>query len=430
MARVSKVFLITSYTVFFTVLGIAALLIVSAILKTIEAQKVSLQIHDYKDIHRFDPLREGGHLLPNINGWMRGETLDRPVRIVTNSKGFRNNREFDYTVPSQSQRILFLGDSYVDGMRTDQQQTIGHILEQRLNMDACTDQIDTYEVMISGHNNPANAWYHYQEFGHRYHPQVVILGATLGNDLTWHSYRSTFQPAINDRGKRILLWQTDGPQAANPAQGWFPNEAYTTPEKFLLLERIESRLRGYLHSLFPVWGGYLVPAATYPASNDRRHVDMQDFSTSLGLFYQPILPEIEQQFVSFLEVIDGLKEAVSNHGGHLAVVLFPTRLQASTEEWDLFRKFYFLNPLKFDLSYPNRRIMEYCRTHSVQCVDLLPSFQTHYDTNQGPLYRPHGDMHMNDAGQKLVADELFSSVKQLLASRGVLFRPCTRKSPT
>ena len=429
MARVSKVFLIRIYALFLTVLGIATLFIVYAILTTKEAQKVFQHLYDYKDIQRFDPLREGGHLLPNINGWMKGETLDRPVRIVTNSKGFRNSREFDYIVPSRAQRILFLGDSFVDGMRTDQQQTIGYLLEQRLNTDACTDQIDTYEVMISGHNNPANAWYHYQEFGHRYHPQVVILGATLGNDLTWHSYRSTFQPAINSRGKRILVWQTDGLQS-KPAQGWFPSEAYIPPERFLLLERIESRLRGYFHSLFPKWGGYLVPAATYPASNDRRHVDMQDFSTSLGLFYQPILPEIEQQFVSFLEVLDGLKESVSDHGGDLAVVLFPTRLQASTEEWDLFRKFYFLDPLKFALSYPNRRIMEYCQTHSLQCTDLLPSFQTHYDTNQGPLYRPHGDMHMSEAGQKLAADELFASVKQLLASRGVLFRPCTQRSPT
>jgi len=77
-------------------------------------------------------------------------------------------------------------------MRTDQRETIGFLLEQRLNKEACTDEIDRYEVMISGHNNPANAWYHYQEFGHRYHPHIVILGTTLGNDLTWHSYRSTF----------------------------------------------------------------------------------------------------------------------------------------------------------------------------------------------------------------------------------------------
>lgn len=360
---------------------------------------------------------------------MKGQTLDQPVRIVTNSKGFRNSREFDYTVPSRSQRILFLGDSYVDGMRTDQQQTIGYLLEQRLNADACTEQIDTYEVLISGHNNPANAWYYFQELGHRYHPQLVILGVTLGNDITWHSYRSTFQPAMNDSGKRILVWQADGFQS-KAAQGWFPSEAYVPPEKFLLLERIESRLRGYLHDLFPKWGGYLVPAATYPASNDRRHVDMQDFSTSLGLFYQPILPEIEQQLISFLEVIDGLADSVSDHGGHLAVVLFPTRLQASTEEWNLFRKFFFLNPLKFDLSYPDRRIMEYCRTHSMPCLDLLPSFRSHYDTNQGPLYRPHGDMHMNEAGQKLVADELFSFVKRSLDSGGVLFQPCIRRSPT
>ena len=42
--------------------------------------------------------------------------------------------------------------------------------------------------MISGHNNPANAWYYYQQHGRTYHPDLVILGLTIGNDFISHNY--------------------------------------------------------------------------------------------------------------------------------------------------------------------------------------------------------------------------------------------------
>ena len=218
MAHVSRTLLRTLYIIYLAGLVSCALLIVHTIFKTAKAKEAAQDLLDYDNIHRWDALREGGHLLPNLNGWIKGETLDRPVRIITNSKGFRNNREFDYNVSPRTLRILFLGDSYVDGMRTDQAQTIGYLWEHLLNRESCSDQTDAHEVMISGHNNPADAWYYYQEFGHRYHPQLVILGVTLGNDLTWHGYRSTFQPAINRNGKRILVWQKDTHQSS-PEQG-------------------------------------------------------------------------------------------------------------------------------------------------------------------------------------------------------------------
>ncbi|HEU4683870.1 MAG TPA: hypothetical protein VFS39_05145 [Nitrospira sp.] len=411
--KIEKSFIRKLYVGFLLVIGLLAITIIQAVVKTVETQKRSANIIDYKDIQKFNPRREGGHLLPNIDGWMKGESLDRPVRIITNSKGFRNDREFDHYVPPGTMRILFLGDSYVDGMRTDQRDTIGYQLEQRLNLKATGSNKDRYEVMISGHNNPTNAWYYYQEFGHHYHPQIVILGVTLGNDLTWHSYRSTFQPMVNSKGEAMLAWNGKLVQSQS-ASSYLPKEAYIDPSAYLFFKRIESRLRSTLHDLFPQWGGYLIPAATYPAINDRRQVDMEDFSTSLGLFYQPVLPHIEQQYVNFAEVITGFKSMVENHGASFIIVLFPTRLQASAKEWQLFLKFYFLESSKFDLSYPNQRILELCKNESLHCIDLLPAFKAHYDLGGLPLYRPHGDMHMNETGQRISADEIFSFLRHSL----------------
>ncbi len=381
----------------------------------------SRSVPDYDAVYRFDRRREGGHLLPNQNGWMKGERLDHPVRIITNSKGFRNDREFEYAVPAHTFRILFLGDSYVDGMRTDQTRTIGYLLEQALNKNEKVDGINAYEVMISSHSDPADAWYYYQEFGFRYHPQLILLGVTIGNDLTRHGYRSSLWPETDANGNRVLtLKKSDGQHTEK--ESWFPEEAYVPEQKISLLNRTQCRVREWVHNIFPLWAGYLVPASywyTDPPFDTRRHVQMQSMTTSLGLAYRPVPAEIEKQYVNFEEVLDGFASAAKHRGSGLAIVLFPTRLQSSEKEWQLFVKFYSINPSKFDLKYPDRRIGEFCRKRGIPCLDLLPAFEEHYRQSNKPLYRPHGDMHFNEDGQALAAREIHPFIKKFLPDKKI-----------
>ena len=158
--------------------------LLTQLLQTLGRQADLQRLPDYDQLAQFDPEREGGHLRPNLDLDVRGEF--GAVRFITNSKGFRDNREYDYLPLPEVYRILLLGDSYVDGMRTDQEHTIGFVLQEALN--ARLDKYRQVEVMISGHNNPANAWYYYQQHGRAYHPDLVILGLTIGNDFISHNY--------------------------------------------------------------------------------------------------------------------------------------------------------------------------------------------------------------------------------------------------
>lgn len=180
MTRSTRVLLIIGFAVFcIAILAGATFLIVR-----MQPVRPSVsQYPDYLELHRFDPDREGGHLLPDFNGLVTGERVDQPVGWVTNSKGFRSEREYSYQPEEGVFRVLLLGDSYDDGMRTAQGKTIGALLETALNR-VYIDEFHSTEVLISGHNNPANAWYYHQEHGRKYQPHVVILGVTLGNDLT------------------------------------------------------------------------------------------------------------------------------------------------------------------------------------------------------------------------------------------------------
>lgn len=433
------------YVGFLVLLVSAAVIVIRSFLAIKNEKQLARSLLDYKDIQAFDPAREGGYLLPSLDTVMLGERLDHPVRIITNSKGFRNSSEFAYTVPSRRFRILLLGDSYVDGMRTDQRHTVGYLLEQLLNSEACNDQTDGYEVMISAHGNPADAWYGFQEFGKRYHPQLVILGVTLGNDLTWNSFQKaepdfgvgtpyTFRPATDARGNRVLVLSTGGDRRPW-APTWFPEEAYLpVPQGAFAqvlgkladrpLQRIESRFRRLAHDYFPRWTGYIVPAATDPTRNEKREVDTRDFNTSLGLFYTPTLADIEADYTGFFEVVRGLANAVDDQAEEFALVLFPTRLQVSNREWQRFHRYYFLDQSKFDLTLPNRRIRDFCQGDSLPCLDLLDSFRRHYEGGESHLYRAHGDMHFNENGQALAARELATFVRQRFERQGLRSRAC------
>jgi hypothetical protein len=435
------------YVVFIVLLGWLTVSVVRSIVAIKEQRIAAQSLLDYADILSFDPRREGGHLKPNLDGWMLGERLDLPARIITNSKGFRNSREFTYEVPARTFRVMLLGDSYVDGMRTDQHRTIGHLLERFLHEEACNEQTDAFEVIVSAHNNPVDAWYAYQEFGHRYDPHLVVLGVTLGNDLTWHSYQKS-EPSFSSGGSTPYAFHPAKDASGNPAlvltteverqpwaPTWFPDEAYIPKREngFLgiagkwadrPLHKVESRLRMLANKVFPRWTGYMVPAVTDPTVNNRRLVDTRDFNTSLGLFYTPTLPHIETDYTSFFEVVKGFKAAVHRREGTFSLALFPTRLQVSKREWELFLTYYFLDPAKFDLSRPNKLIGEACQQDSLPCLDLLDPFRTHYQQNGTHLYRAQGDMHFNEHGQELAAKELSAFVKGRLESQGLVSRAC------
>ena len=175
---------------------------------------------------KFDPAREGGHLVQNFNQLVVGETVDKPVRFITSSKGFRNDREFDYRPSDGVYRILLLGDSYVDGFRTDQQDTIAFHLEIYINTRLPKGKFPKSEVLSAGNNNPARYWYSYQEHGRKYHPHLVLIGITLGNDLTWHSYKTGVVPALDTKGNRFLqLRSSDDGTARAHLDLLLPSEA-------------------------------------------------------------------------------------------------------------------------------------------------------------------------------------------------------------
>lgn len=360
------------------------------------------RLPDYDQLVQFDPEREGGHLRPNLNMNVRGEF--GAVRFITNSKGFRNIREFDYRPSPGVSRILLLGDSYVDGMRTDQAHTIGSILQAELNTHCKNDR--QVEVMSAGHNNPANAWYYYQEHGRKYNPDLVILGLTMGNDFTAHNYRSGLLPEPGEDGRIALRKAASRIDMRSPGpRVLLPEAAYLQTGRWEGLEDRELHLREWLAAHFRVFG-YVIPPALTPWGNRRRHVYASDVFLSLGLFYRPGMPEIQKMYRDVGEMLAGMHRAVAADGRAFLVLLFPVRIQVAQRDWDLLARFYSLDCNQFDLRKPNRHIITFCEQQNMECLDSLPILYRWNEEHGEPVYRTRGDMHFNERGQQVVAEYL------------------------
>ncbi|MFZ2160709.1 MAG: hypothetical protein WAW02_00695 [Sideroxyarcus sp.] len=113
---------------------------------------------------------------PNAEFWHT--SVDGTWKFVTNSKGFRNAKEFDYRKPAGTLRVLTLGDSCTQGHEVRQDQTFSAVLERSLNFHKSPAEV--INTGVSGFGNDEELVLLENE-GFKYNPDVVVVGF-FGND--------------------------------------------------------------------------------------------------------------------------------------------------------------------------------------------------------------------------------------------------------
>lgn len=361
---------------------------------------------DYDVLVAYDPDRAGGHLLPDRDLLVQGERRGQGVRWRTDRHGFRIDGELTPQPAPGVERVFLLGDSYIDGMRTDQSQTIGALLQQALGTRG-----HAAEVVISGHNNPANAWYWLQTHSAAFAPQQVVLGITIGNDLVFQNLGVGVVPGPS-AGEVLLLRRDrlDGDPFRVP--GLLPPDAFAPPSAWgdawdarMLATRdwLARRLDFFAQS---------VPPASGPFQHAPRKVYERDFFTSINLFFTPPTLFTEQSFQRSETTLAGIAALLQVREVALTVVLLPTRFQVDRRDWQLLKQRLALDGQRFDLRAPNRRLLALCAKKALRCLDPTDAMQAHIRKTGARLYRPLGDMHLNEAGNAFIAEWLAAQWSQ------------------
>lgn len=113
---------------------------------------------------------------PNTEYWM--SSVDGSWKIVTNSRGFRNARDFTNPKPARTLRVLSLGDSHTQGYEVRQDFTFSAVLERFLNRRGVRAEV--INAGVSGYST-AEALVFLENEGVRYDPDVVVLGFFLND---------------------------------------------------------------------------------------------------------------------------------------------------------------------------------------------------------------------------------------------------------
>jgi hypothetical protein len=372
-----------------TLFSLAALAGVEAILGWFPAPKLGLP--DYAGLFE-KPLHEGGYLKPGVDAEVIG--AGGPVRWITNSAGFRNAREFDRRPDPGTIRILYLGDSFVAGYRTDQRAMSGWLLEERLN-GALREAGDgrRAEVIVAAVENPGTGVEWLRRYGLAYRPRLVVYGVCIGNDAmqTWYE------------DPKILLANYETPM---PADAMRPpsaaGRAWWRASNFLAARtRLGGRLRVAADRIWPM-------GIARQFDDPPGEMHLLDGVSGLGLCYRPMPAPVEAAFGATIEALAEMDRMCGEAGARLLTVLFPQRYQVSDRDWRAAVRSYRLDPARFDRDQPMRRLTEGLAARGVTPLDLTGPFREEAGARQ--LFQPLGDMHWNDAGHALAARAMAEAI--------------------
>ena len=315
---------------------------------------------DYGDTWRKGALGAGGYLLEDFDAFVI-DGYGKAVHWRNNSYGFRNAYAINPQPDEGTVRILSLGDSFTAGYRLDQVETFSYLLEDYLNE---VEPGKHHQVLISCIEDPVTGLLYLQNRGFEFHPQMLLLGITLGNDIA-HSYASlgrggthrlddaTFRVEPADAvDKEALMRRFAG--MLIPASHLRSEERRPFPKN-----RVQRMLQhsALYSSLFVPYQGESVVSG-WPDGKKRPRLFSS--TNSLGVYMRDAPVAVEQSFVQLFRVLMGYRQFAAERGIELVVLLFPQRFQVQPPDWWATVRDYRLDPSRYDVELPNQRILEFC----------------------------------------------------------------------
>jgi hypothetical protein len=319
------------------------------------------------------------------------------VRI--NSKGLRDV-EHEYEKPPGTFRVLILGDSYMEALQVDLEQTFARLLEQRLKVSAAR-RVEVINTGVAAYGTD-NEFLFLRHEGYKYQPDLVLLMFTSANDVR-ESYRPFNQLAVgaqltkphfrlNGDGNLVQL---EGDPPSPPVPWW----------------RKRLRVGEYLYRRL---GGEILP----PSRRDVGIPPPKDPKVPYvpaGMFvYSPEYhPAVEQAWRVTKALIREIRREAGKHGAQLAVVVHNGPWVHHDEHWN---RMFFRHPMGrnvWDRRKPDRIASEFLAAEGIPFVNLFDAFEA--AKQPGPLFFDV-DPHWRPAGHRVAA----GAVAQFLLSDGLV----------
>ena len=290
-------------------------------------------------------------------------------RILTiNSAGMRD-REHEIQKPNGVFRILVLGDSFMEALQVDWEDSLPGLLDR----DLAADGVEVITAAVSGWSTAKQVTY-LERYGLAYEPDLVLLVMTLHNDF------------IENRNLPFHSIE-NGLVVANP------------PEYMSVTQYASLKAKAFMSShshLFRL--AFLTTQARARKQGSRaleQHVS--------ELFRHQLSPELELARDLTRQLFIRLVRVSRDAGARVAVVLIPLSSQLSDEKFEKFLTKHRLDSNTTDREQPQKWVKEWAAETEVPVVDLLDAFRSWTANHEKWLHVADG--HWGKEGHALAAEE-------------------------
>ena len=333
------------------------------------------------------------------NTTCRFKTSEWNVTFQINSLGMRD-REYSFTKPAGTYRILLLGDSFAEGYGVAEASTYQANLEEQLNK----KNHRNLEILNAGVQSysPRLEYLFLTTQGMALQPDMIILSL----DLTDFSDQQRYQILTKIKPTAVTTTISDqwerSPILAKPIPSvtWIPF--------------IPTSIKWWLHQHSRLYdlAIFTVKKLLYP-DIFKGQIDFtpQDpFTDSFVI----LRPKNEQQHAKLWEPMKRdirlIKAIGDKYQLPVIVMMHPHGHQISANEWSEGRKSWDFMPQKIYGVQPQAELQSFLESENIPYVDLLPAFKA-TERRQKKLFFSL-DGHLTAVGHQVIADTLFAFLQQ------------------
>lgn len=286
--------------------------------------------------------------------------------VTYNSLGFRGHGPEGVRSPGRV-RVLFLGDSFVEGKHVADHEVLTGVLERLAAGRGLPLEVINTGVAGYGTAEEVILW---DRFAHTLQPDLVLLGF-YPNDVRNNIDRHLFALA----GGRPV-----------------PDRPPPLPKVRLIYDiRKSFASRSHLYMLLKL------ARERFASPPDEAAAPME----SEDVFARAPTPRIAEAWDLTIALLDLLRARVEGQGARFAVVLLPTRYQVDDALWAASAARKGLDPGAYDLRLPQKRLGAWSQESGAVLVDLLEEFR---ERNRDNSFYYRIDAHWNAAGHALAAE--------------------------
>lgn len=375
--------------------GFLGLLCIGVPLLTAELFMIVAEPYLFKGFFQYDP-DLGFRVNPDTPG--------------TNQYGF-NDRDYPLEKEPGNYRIVVIGDSYSWAGNLDGNYTA--ILEKQFEDYYGASKVDVINVGFPMADPPMYLGM-LKKYGLMFHPDLVVLGFFVGNDL--HTPVNQKRIVLNDtfididRTKEVKLFGY--PLIGKSRVGLFLQQRYRIFQEQLKLQQAQQQTQGKFELMesaiaqdTPDPNSSPEPASLY---SEETFLEIERWKLEINNIPDYQAGKFTPQFEYSLQAVVEMAEILKEQNIPFLVAIYPSEYQIDQTLASKIFTEYELNPEDYDLELPQKVVIETLEAHGIDYLDMLEPFQ---EAGKEQVLYILRDTHWNLTGNQLAANLLFQRLQ-------------------